>query len=121
MRIEDVVLVATVRENIRNSTLRVDVAEIPHRVEVALAGILSPYDGAKIPPADSRNGAAEPEPSSTMVSAASLNVAGIVDAKSIVVAPPGDPGQATRMVDATGENDGKKLVSSVASYSTAET
>ncbi|KAI0250023.1 hypothetical protein BJV78DRAFT_1128651 [Lactifluus subvellereus] len=121
MRIEDVVLVATVRENIRNHVLRVDVAEIPHCVEVALAGRLSPSDRVKVSSANSRNGAAEQEPSSTMGSAASPNVTGTVRAKLIVVAPPVDPGQATRMVDDTGENDGKQLVSSVAAYSRAET
>jgi hypothetical protein len=33
MSIEDVVLVSTVREDIRSHTLHVDAAEIPHRVE----------------------------------------------------------------------------------------
>ena len=40
MDIEDVVLVATVREDIRNHTLQVDAAEIPRRVEAAQAGKL---------------------------------------------------------------------------------
>ena len=119
MRIEDVVLVATVRENIRNHTLRVDVVEIPHHVEAALAGRPPPSDGVKVPPANSGNGAAEQEPSSTMSSAASPNVAGTVNAKSIVVAPPADLGQAARTVDDTGESNDKQLVSSA--YSRAET
>jgi hypothetical protein len=40
MDIEDVVLVATVREDIRNHALQVDAAEIPRRVEAAQAGKL---------------------------------------------------------------------------------
>jgi len=40
MNIDDVVLVARVRENIRGRALRVDAAEIPHRVEAAQAGTL---------------------------------------------------------------------------------
>jgi hypothetical protein len=38
MDIEDVVLVATVREDIRSRNLQVDAAEIPRRVEAAQAG-----------------------------------------------------------------------------------
>ena len=34
MSIEDVVVVSTVREDIRNRTLQVDTAEIPHRVKL---------------------------------------------------------------------------------------
>jgi hypothetical protein len=37
MDIEDVVLVTTVREDIRSRSLQVDAAEIPHHVEVAQA------------------------------------------------------------------------------------
>ena len=51
MKIEDVVTVATVRENIRHCTLRVDVAEIPRRIEATLAGKLSSYEGVDVPPA----------------------------------------------------------------------
>ncbi|KAI0250019.1 hypothetical protein BJV78DRAFT_1376974 [Lactifluus subvellereus] len=50
MNIEDVVIVATVRENIRNDTLQVDAAEIPRRVEAALAGRLSSFEGIDVPP-----------------------------------------------------------------------
>ena len=42
MDIEDVVLVATVREDIRNHALQVDGAEIPRRMEAAQAGKLVP-------------------------------------------------------------------------------
>jgi hypothetical protein len=52
MDIEDVVLVATVREDIRNHALQVDVAETPRRVEAAQAGKL-------VPPAVPTSGAVE--------------------------------------------------------------
>ena len=41
MSMEDVVLVATVREEIRGGALQVDSADIPRHVEVALAGMLN--------------------------------------------------------------------------------
>jgi hypothetical protein len=48
MDMEDVILVATVREEIRDGTLRVDVADIPRRVEAAQAGKLNRPVGDKI-------------------------------------------------------------------------
>jgi len=45
MNIEDVVLVSTVREDIRGRTLQVDTAEIPLRVEAEQLGVL----GLEIP------------------------------------------------------------------------
>jgi len=45
MSIEDVVLVSTVREDIRSNALQVDSAEIPHRVEAEQLGAL----GLEIP------------------------------------------------------------------------
>jgi hypothetical protein len=42
MDIEDVVLVATVREDVHNHVLQVDAAETPRRVEAAQAGELVP-------------------------------------------------------------------------------
>jgi hypothetical protein len=41
MKIEDVIIVATVRENIRDQAVRVEAAEIARRVEAAQAGKLS--------------------------------------------------------------------------------
>ena len=52
MDIEDVVLVATVREDIRNHKLQVDAAETPRRMEAAQAGKL-------VPPAVPMSGAVE--------------------------------------------------------------
>ena len=46
MNIEDVVLVATVREDIRNHTLRVDAAEIPLHVEAEKPVCPVPISGA---------------------------------------------------------------------------
>ena len=57
MDIEDVVLVATVREDIRTHVLQVDAAEIPHRVEAAQTGKLVHVDSAGVPPAVSTSGA----------------------------------------------------------------
>jgi hypothetical protein len=57
MDIEDVVLVATVREDIRTHALQVDAAEIPHRVEAAQAGKLVHVDGVGVSPAVPMNGA----------------------------------------------------------------
>ena len=51
MDIEDVVLVSTVREDIRSRNLQVDAAEIPRRVEAAQAGKLVHVDSAGVSPA----------------------------------------------------------------------
>jgi hypothetical protein len=51
MDIEDVVLVATVREDIRSHELQVDAAEIPHRVEAVQAGKHVYVDSVGISPA----------------------------------------------------------------------
>jgi hypothetical protein len=50
MDIEDIVLVATVREDIRSRGLQVDVAEIPHRVEAARAGKPVQIDSVDVSP-----------------------------------------------------------------------
>ena len=57
MDIEDVVLVATVREDIRSRNLRVNVAEIPRRVEAAQAGKPIDIDSVDVSPAASTSGA----------------------------------------------------------------
>ena len=59
MDIEDVVLVATVREGIRSGNLQVDTAEIPRRVEAALSGKIVRNDSVDISPALPTNGAVE--------------------------------------------------------------
>ena len=126
MNIEDVVIVATVRENIRNSTLRVDVAEIPRRVEAAQAGRLSSlwrvdvplakpgtppfgdvgiplasrFGGFYVPSVNPRSAIAEQGPGSTMGATASPNAAGVVNANTIMVAPRLDPEIVAREDDA---------------------
>ena len=61
MDIQDVVLVATVREDIRNHSLQVDAAEIPRRVEAAKAGKLVHNDSVSVgvSPAVPTSGAVE--------------------------------------------------------------
>ena len=51
MNIEDIVLVATVREDIRSRNLEVDATEIPRRVEAAQEGRLIYIDGVDVSPA----------------------------------------------------------------------
>jgi hypothetical protein len=57
--IEDVVLVATVRENIRSRNLQVDAAEIPRRVEAAQAVKSIHIDRVDVSPAVPTSGAVE--------------------------------------------------------------
>ena len=64
MDIEDVVLVATVREDVRSRNLQVDAAEIPRRVEAAQAGKLVHVDSAGVSPAVPTSGAVEQASSS---------------------------------------------------------
>jgi hypothetical protein len=64
MDIEDVVLVATVREDIRTQALQVDAAEIPRRVEAAQAGKLVHVDSVDVSPAVPTSGAVEQASSS---------------------------------------------------------
>ena len=59
MNIEDVVLVATIREDVRNRTLRVDAAEIPRLVEIAQAGEIVCIDSVEVPWAVPTSGAVE--------------------------------------------------------------
>ena len=59
MDIKDVVLVATVREDIRSHNLKVDAAEIPHRVEAAQAGKLVHIDSVYVSPIVPTSGAVE--------------------------------------------------------------
>jgi hypothetical protein len=59
MDIEDVVLVATVREDIRSRNLQVDAAEIPRRVEAAQAAKHFHIDSVDVSPAVSMSGAVE--------------------------------------------------------------
>ena len=59
MDIEDVVLVATVREDIRSRNLQVDAAEIPRRVEAAQAGKPVHIDSVDVSPVVPTSGTVE--------------------------------------------------------------
>jgi len=59
MDIEDVVLVTTVREDIRSHSLQVDAAEIPRRVEAAQAGKPVHIDSVDVSPSVPTSGAVE--------------------------------------------------------------
>jgi hypothetical protein len=74
MDIEDVVLVATVRENIRTHELQVDAAEIPRRVEAVQAGKLVHIDSVGVSPAVPTSGAVEQASSSLDQKRASKNL-----------------------------------------------
>jgi hypothetical protein len=115
MKIEDVVLVATVREDIRDHTLKVDVADIPHRVEMMLAGSSSSIEGVNTPLANTWSGPITQEPESTIGARASYNAAAVTHAGSIVAEPPVDPQQATRARGGVDEcaSDSNPLVSSL--------
>jgi hypothetical protein len=64
MDLEDIGLVATVREDIRSRNLRVDAAEILRRVEAAQAGKSVHIDSVDVSPAVSMSGAVEQASSS---------------------------------------------------------
>ncbi|KAI0250026.1 hypothetical protein BJV78DRAFT_616049 [Lactifluus subvellereus] len=66
MSIEDVVLVATVREDIRNDPLPFDPAEIPRLIEAAQADMLSGTADDDSPTANFKSGVAEQEPRSAV-------------------------------------------------------
>jgi hypothetical protein len=107
MKIEDVVLVAAVREDIRNNSLRVDAAMIPRRIEAAQAGRPSSCEGVDVPP---NCGATEQEACSTMSTAPNPDAVGPVAAEVIISTP---QEQAIGGVDDIDESNCEQLVSSV--------
>ena len=68
MNIEDVVLVVSVREDIRSKAIQsgVSAAEISRRVEAKQPGVLIPATGNEVPPASPTSVAAEQRPDSTV-------------------------------------------------------
>jgi hypothetical protein len=113
MEIEDVVLVATVREDIRDHTLKVDATEIPRRVETMLAGR---FEGVDTPLANSRSGPTTQEPDSMIWATTSYNAAVAAHARTIVAEPPVDSQQATGARGDVDERDSKPLVSSIVAF-----
>ncbi|KAF8270191.1 hypothetical protein EI94DRAFT_1723338 [Lactarius quietus] len=82
MNMGDVVLVATVREKIRGGVLRVDVADIPHYIEVVQAEKLNRPVSRNIYCNGPKSGNAGPESDSMMASGINPNVK-VEDAKIV--------------------------------------
>ena len=109
MRMEDVILVATVREEIRGGVLRVDAANIRRHVEVAQAGKLN-RPGKDVYWDRPKSGSTGQESDSRMASAVDPNVEAVI-AKTIGVASPsGQQHRGTKEVD-THESDVERSVS----------
>ena len=91
MSVEDVVLVATVREEIRDGALRVDVADIPRHLEEAQANRTSKVYSDKV-----KSGSTRQESDSVMSSVDDLNAeAGIAKTMKVTL-PPGPHQKATK-------------------------
>ncbi|KAH9175017.1 hypothetical protein EDB89DRAFT_1848334 [Lactarius sanguifluus] len=112
MNMEDVILVATVREEIRGGALRVDVADIPRLVEVAQAGKLSRPTGNDIYWNGSKSGSTGQKSGPTKSSAVNISVEA-EDAMAVeetVASPPGPQQRATKEGN-TDESDAERPVS----------
>ena len=75
MSMEDVVLVASVREEIRDGAFRVDMADIPYHIEMVLAGRLIPPVDSKVYWDEPKSGTTRQGSVSTMASVTDPNVA----------------------------------------------
>ncbi len=112
MSMEDVILVATVREEIRGGALRVDAADIPRHVEVVQAGKLNRPVGKDVYWDRPKNGSTGQESDSTMTSAVNPSVE-LEDAMAMGVtaaSPSGLQQRATKEGDAD-ESDAEYSVS----------
>ncbi|KAH8986716.1 hypothetical protein EDB92DRAFT_2116328 [Lactarius akahatsu] len=89
MSMEDVVLVARVREEIRGGVLRVDAADIRHHIEVAQAGKPSRPVGDEIHWDTQKNGATGPKSNSTVALAIDPNVEAEIAEATEVTLPSG--------------------------------
>ena len=90
MSMEDVVLVATVREEIRDGALRVDVDDIPYHIEMVLAGRLNPPVGNKVYGNKPKSGTTGHGSVSTMASVADPKVE-TEDTQTMMVTSPSGP------------------------------
>ena len=106
MSMEDVVLVASVREEIRDGALRVDVADIPRHLEVAQASRLV----SKVYSDELESGSIGQESDSTAASAVDSNVQAEI-AKTIKVASPPGPHQRVAKEGDTNPSDIERSVS----------
>jgi hypothetical protein len=99
MSMEDVALVATVREEIRGGALRVDTADISRHVEVAQAGKLNHPVGSDVYWDGPKSGSAGQESDSTMASAVDLNMEVEIVKTMGVTSPSGSQHRATKEGD----------------------
>ena len=110
MSMEDVILVATVREEIRGGTLRVDAADIPRHIEVVQAGKVIRPVGKDVHWDRPESRSTGPESDSTIAPAADPNVgAGI--AKTMRVATASGPQHRGTKECYADESDVKRSVS----------
>ncbi|KAI9465239.1 hypothetical protein BJY52DRAFT_1183824 [Lactarius psammicola] len=104
MSMEDVILVATVREEIRGSALRVDAADIRRHVEVAQAGKLDHPAGKDVFRDRPKSGSTGQESDSTVASGVGPNVE-VMIAKTMRVGSPSGPQQGAAKEGDTHESD----------------
>jgi hypothetical protein len=110
MNMEDVILVATVREVIRDDALRVDVADIPHHVEAAQMGKLNRPVGNKVHPGKGEGRPIAQGPYSLMIASGFNPNLETEDAKTMVASPLGPQHRDTTEQD-TDKSEVKRLVS----------
>ncbi len=110
MSMEDVILVATVREEIRGGALRVDAADIRRHVEVARAGKLNRPMGNDLYWNRPKSGSTGQESDSTMASGVDPNVEAEIS-KTMGVASPSVPQQGAAKEGDTHESDIGRSVS----------
>jgi len=110
MSMEDVILVATVREEIRGGALRVDAADIRRHVEVAQAGKLNRPMGNDLYWDGPKSGSTGQESDSMMASAVDPNVEAEI-AETMGVASPSGPQQGAAKEGDTDESDVDRSVS----------
>ncbi|KAI0002240.1 hypothetical protein BJV74DRAFT_818012 [Russula compacta] len=108
MSIEDVVLIATVREDIRDHGLQVDSDEIPHCVEAAQAGMRALATGLGAFPREGATGEAPTSPSTSSGTEwrtrSRTAVANEDDGETAVAASPVDVRRGVSKEDDTGES-----------------
>jgi hypothetical protein len=105
MSVEDIVLVATVREEIRDGSLQVDAADIPRHLEEVQANRVSKVYSGKVKSESTRQ-----ELDSMMASAADLNVEAEITKTTRVALLPGPRQRATKE-GSTNESDIERSVS----------
>ena len=96
MSIEDVVLITTVREDIRHHSLHVDPAEIPHCIEAAQAGMVAIAAAAAAGPRASRPANSRPSAGRSGSSAGAKDDEDEDDAKTAVGPSPVDMRRAAK-------------------------